>query len=143
MTLEEKKLQLITKLSEIKNSQERFAYVVARGRRQESLDSVFKIDSFRVEGCLAKLWFVPEFNNGRCYFQVDSDSAIVKGIAVILCEFYSGYTSAEILTVDPTFLEKVGITQHLTPNRRNSLSKIWDKIRDFAISQDAPRELAA
>jgi cysteine desulfuration protein SufE len=77
---------------------------------------------------------VPTFKGGKCHFQTDSDSAIMKGIAVMLCEFYSNQTPEEIVTLDPSFLSQVGITQHLTPNRRNGLARIWEKIRDFAQS---------
>ncbi|HUD84051.1 MAG TPA: SufE family protein, partial [Candidatus Saccharimonadales bacterium] len=83
-------------------------------------------------GCLVKIWFVPEFKQGRCHFKADSDSAIVKGIAVLLCDFYSGQTPEEIAQTQPAFLEKFGITQHLTPNRRNGLAKIWGGIEAFA-----------
>jgi cysteine desulfuration protein SufE len=134
MTLAEKQQQLVATLGDIKNSQDRFAHIVQYGRGK-SLDAPFKTDAFRVEGCLAKLWFVPEFRDGKCYFRADSDSAIVKGIAALLCDFYSGHPPSEIVATDPSFLEKVGITQHLTQNRRNSLSKIWDKIHDFAANQ--------
>jgi cysteine desulfuration protein SufE len=98
----------------------------------------FKTDAFRVEGCLAKVWFVPEFSGGRCQFRADSDSAIVKGIAVLLCDFYSGRTPEEIAQTSPAFLEELGITQHLTPNRRNSLGAIWRKMQDFARSHLPP-----
>lgn len=144
MTIAERKEAVLAKLSAIKNSQERFAYVIGCARQQPALDACFKTDVFRVEGCLAKLWFVPEFREGKCYFQADSDSAIVKGIASVLCDFYSGHTPEEIVGTDPGFFEKVGITQHLTPNRRNSLSKIWEKIRGFALScAGSPERLAA
>jgi cysteine desulfuration protein SufE len=131
MTLPEKREHLLATLGAIKIPQERFAHVVQAGR-ERSLDAEFKTDAFRVEGCLAKLWFVPEFRDGKCLFRADSDSAIVKGIAVMLCDFYSGHAPAEILAVNPAFLETVGITQHLTQNRRNSLSKIWERIQAFA-----------
>jgi cysteine desulfuration protein SufE len=81
------------------------------------------------------LWFIPEFKEGKCYFRVDADSHIVRGIAVVLAEFYSGHSPAEILQNDPGFLSTVGITQHLSPNRRNGLSRLWDKIRGFAVEQ--------
>jgi cysteine desulfuration protein SufE len=132
MTLAEKQQELVGALSRIRNSQERFAYIVQRGRSNAALDAAVRTDSFRIEGCLAKLWFVPGFEAGRCVFRTDSDSAIVKGIAAILSDFYSGHSPEEILASDPAFLERVGITQHLTPNRRNSLSRIWERIRDFA-----------
>ena len=135
MTLAEKRDALLHQLTAIKNSQERFAHLIAEGRRQPSLEAHFKTEAFRVEGCLARLWLVPEFREGCCYFRADSDSAIVKGVASVLCDFYSGHVPEEIVTIDPSFFEKVGITQHLTPNRRNSLSKVWEKIRGFALAQ--------
>lgn len=138
MTIAEKKEAVLAQLAAIKNSQERFAHLIAHGRQQAPLEAAFKTDTFRVQGCLAKLWFVSDVRENRCYFRADSDSAIVKGVASVLCDFYSGHTPEEIVTIDPSFLEKVGITQHLTPNRRNSLSRIWEKIRGFASAQTSP-----
>jgi cysteine desulfuration protein SufE len=132
MTLADKKQALLENLSRIRDAQERFAYVVECGRRHPPLAESCKTDEFRVEGCLAKLWLVPAFKDGKCFFKTDSDSAIMKGIAVMLCDFYSGQTPEEIPTTDPSFLKEVGITQHLTPNRRNGLARIWERIRDFA-----------
>lgn len=79
-------------------------------------------------GCLANLWLVAETRAGRCYFQCDSDSQIVRAVAGLLCDFYSGHTPAEILAMEPDFLEQVGINQHLTANRRNVLSRVWERI---------------
>jgi cysteine desulfuration protein SufE len=135
MTLADKKRELLERLSRIRDAQERFAYVVDCGRRQTPLPESCKTEEFRVEGCLAKLWLVPSFKEGKCFFETDSDSAIMKGIAVMLCEFYSGQTPAEIAATDPSFLREVGITQHLTPNRRNGLARIWERIRTFATTQ--------
>jgi len=78
------------------------------------------------------LWLVAEARDGCCHFACDSDSLVVKAIAGLLCELYSGETPVEILAHDPQFLAPLGITQHLTPNRRNALAKVWDHIRQFA-----------
>ena len=132
MTIAEKQRQLMAALTALKTAQDRLGFVVGRGRKAPSLEAEFKTDAFRVEGCLAKVWFVPEFVGGRCRFRADSDSSIVKGIAVLLCDFYSGLAPEEIVQSSPAFLEELGITQHLTPNRRNSLGKIWQTMRGFA-----------
>ncbi len=137
MTITEKKATLIAELSAIKNSQERFSYLISRSKKLPALETEFKTDGFRVEGCLAKLWFVSDFREGRCYFHSDSDSAIVKSVASLLCDFYSDQPPEEIISTDPSFLESVGISQHLTQNRRNSLTKIWERIRSFAAQQIA------
>jgi cysteine desulfuration protein SufE len=132
MTIAEKQKELVATLQTLKTAQDRLAWMVRRGRQHPPLDSALKIEAHRVEGCLAKVWFAPQFADGRCYFKIDSDSAVVKGIAVVLCEFYSGQTPEEIVAASPNFLEQFGITQHLTPNRRNSLAAISKTIHAFA-----------
>jgi cysteine desulfuration protein SufE len=132
VTIAEKQEYLAKALRALPTAQDRLAYIVGRGRAAAPLEEGMKTDAFRLQGCLAKVWFVPAFADGRCFFRADSDSAIVKGITVLLCEFYSGQTPSEITETKPEFLEKFGITQHLTPNRRNSLVKVWSGIEGFA-----------
>ena len=96
-----------------------------------------RVEAFRVEGCLSKLWFVPEFRDGRCWFRSESDSLFVKAMAGLLCDFYSGHTPEEIAALEPDFLRNVGFSHHLTPSRRNALGRVWQKIRAFAARQPA------
>ena len=132
MTLAQKKQELIDDLSLLPSAQDRLMYVVDRAKKSPPLPEGLRNAETRVEGCLSNLWFIPEFKEGKCYFRVDADSHIVRGIAVVLAEFYSGHPPAEILQNDPAFLSTVGITQHLSPNRRTGLSRLWEKIRGFA-----------
>jgi len=92
----------------------------------------YKIDTFLIEGCLSQLWIFPEFKEGKCYFHTDSDAAITKGTAALLCELYSGETPEDVLSLEPDFLADVGITQHLSPNRRNGLTNVRKKIKAYA-----------
>ena len=138
MTLIEKQRELIAQLSRLRGAQERLVWLVERARQRPRLAEALKTDAFRIEGCLSRLWFAPEFRAGRCYFQSDSDSQIVRAIAGLLCEFYSGQPPEEIAAHDPGFLGQLGITQHLTPNRRNGLSRLRERIRVFALEQCAP-----
>lgn len=132
MNLAEKQQHLTAELAARKNGQDRFACLVEKARKRAPLGEALRVDERLIPGCLAKLWFVPEFRDGRCFFACDSDSLVVKAIAGLLCDFYSGHTPPEILNHDPAFLAPLGITQHLTPNRRNALSKVWERIRQFA-----------
>src|SRR5688500_11935523 len=132
MTLAEKKKELVDDLGLLPSAQDRLMYVVDKARKTPQLPVELKNEETRVDGCLSNLWFIPEFREGKCYFKVDGDSHIVRGIAIVLAEFYSGHSPLEILKNDPEFLSAVGITQHLSPNRRNGLSRLWEKIRGFA-----------
>jgi len=132
MNLAEKQVALTTQLAALKNGQDRLAWLVEKARQRPPFTPELRVEENLIPGCLAKLWFVGEARNGRCFFHCDSDSLVVKAIAGLLCEFYSGHAPAEIRAHDPGFLAPLGITQHLTPNRRNALAKVWERIRQFA-----------
>lgn len=134
MTLKEKQTALVEEITLIPDPYERLGYIVERGKKAADLPEELHIDSFKIEGCMSQLWLVPEFRSGRCFFRSDSDSAIVKGIAELLCTFYSDNSPEEILGNKAEFLGEVGITQHLSPNRRNGLSRIVESIQHFAQS---------
>ena len=135
MNLAEKKQKLTQQLLTLKNGQDRMAFLVESAKQNPPYPAEFKTDTHLVPGCLAKLWLLKEFKEGNCFFRCDSDSQIVKAIAGLLCDLYSQQDPEEILANDPAFLGPLGITQHLTPNRRNALAKVWDEIRLFAESK--------
>ena len=132
MTLAEKRDKLVTNLRYFDDPQDRLANVVDAAKQRPALPDLFKKDANKIEGCLSNLWFVPEFLEGRCWFRSDADSMIVRGIAGLLTEFYSGEMPEEVLRIDPSFLAQAGITQHLSQNRKNGLGRIWQKIQRFA-----------
>ena len=137
MNLKEKKKSLIAEITLIPDAYERLGYIVDKGKNAEGLPEDLRIDTFKIDGCMSQLWVVPEFKNGLCHYQSESDSAIVKGIANLICDFYSGALPKEIVETSADFLSEVGITQHLSPNRRNGLSRIVESIQRFAKSCSA------
>ena len=134
MTLEQKKDALVEEITLIPDAYERLGYIVDRGKKADSLTEDLRIDSFKIEGCMSQLWVVPAYKEGLCSFKSESESAIVKGIASLLCDFYSEAKPDDIRKTDADFLSEVGITQHLSPNRRNGLSRIVESIQHFAKS---------
>ena len=134
-SIQRKQAALRERLEKIPNPQERLNALVLEYRNKQSLPTEFKTEAHRVEGCLSKLWFVAQQENGACVFRSDSDSLVVKAVAGLLCDFYSGQSPEEIVACDPSFLKELGITQHLTTNRRNGLTKVWESIRGFALSK--------
>jgi cysteine desulfuration protein SufE len=134
MDLREKKDKLVEELTLFPDPQERLAYIMEKARSMPALPDEFRQDAFLIEGCQSQLWLVPKFEDGRCFFATDSDAVITKGVAGLLTNLYTEAEPGEILENEPDFLAEVGITQHLTPNRRNGLSNVWKRIRSFAES---------
>jgi cysteine desulfuration protein SufE len=132
MSINTKCDQLVEELMPFEDPLERFAYVIDRAKDAPGLEAEYKIDTFLIKGCISQLWVFPSFEGGKCFFQADSDASITKGTATLLCELYSGETPEEVIRVEPDFLSEVGITQHLSPNRRNGLTGVRDKIKSYA-----------
>jgi len=132
MSIETKRAALVDELAPFEDHFERFAYMVDRAKASPPLDEKYKIDAFLIEGCLSRLWVYPEFKGGKCYFHTDSDAAITKGTSTLLCELYSGEAPEAVISLEPDFLAEVGITQHLSPNRRNGLSNVRARIKAYA-----------
>ena len=100
MVLAEKQEKLVEELQLIPDAYERLGYLVEYGKNLHKLDESLKLDNFKIEGCLSQLWIVPKFENGKCFYQSESDSVIVQGIAGLLCDFYSDQPPAEISVND-------------------------------------------
>jgi cysteine desulfuration protein SufE len=132
MDLAAQRARLIAELEPFADHHERFQYVIDCAKTAPSLPAELKLDTFLIEGCTSNLWLIPTIENGVCHFRCDADSLITKGIASLVCEFYEGATAAEVAATDADFLATVGITQHLSPNRRNGLANLVGKIRAFA-----------
>jgi cysteine desulfuration protein SufE len=131
MGLAEKRAQLLAELEPFGDHHERFQYIIDRAKTAPALAADLKLDAFLIEGCTSNLWLVPALTDGVCRFRCDADSLITKGIATLVCELYDGATPQEVAATDAGFLAEVGVTQHLSPNRRNGLTNLVGKIRAF------------
>ena len=142
MTLAEKQHELLAALRAVKDPQQRLAWLIEQARARPLLPVELRTEAHLVPGCLARLWFVPAYREGRCQFQSESDSLIVKAVAGLLCDFYSGALPEEIVAQPEDLLRAAGITEHLSPNRRNGLGRVVGMIRAFAESHAADPECA-
>jgi cysteine desulfuration protein SufE len=135
MKIEDKRDQLIEELIPFEDHLERLTYVIDRAKDNPGLDREYKIETFLIKGCVSQLWVFPSFLDGKCHFQADSEASITKGTATLLCDLYSGESPEDIVRLEPDFLSEVGITQHLSPNRRNGLTGVREKIKAYAHMQ--------
>ena len=135
MSIEDKRDKLVEELIPFEDHLERLTYVIDRAKDLPGLEDAYKIDTFLIKGCVSQLWIFPSFSDGICNFQADSEASITKGTASLLCELYSGETPEDVLRLEPDFLGEVGITQHLSPNRRNGLTGVREKIKAYAQMQ--------
>jgi cysteine desulfuration protein SufE len=132
MSLSAKHDALVEMFTLLPDDEERFRHILALGRRYPALAPALHTDDRLLPGCVSRLWFVPEFRDGKCRFHMDADAQISKGIAALLCDFYNGETPADIVTTEPAFLNEIGLPQALSANRSNALASLRGRIKAFA-----------
>jgi cysteine desulfuration protein SufE len=80
-------------------------------------------------------------SEGNIIYTADSDAIIVKGIISLLIEVLSGHTPSEILDSDLYFIDKIGLSEHLSPTRSNGLVAMVKQMRMYALAFKAKENI--
>ena len=115
------------------NWEDRYRHVIELGRAMPPMDPALQVPATKVEGCASQVWIMPQIQDGRFDFQVDSDALIVRGLIAVLHALYSGLPVEEVPGVDaPAELGRLGLDAHLSSQRSNGLRAMVKRIRDTA-----------
>jgi len=123
--------QLVEDFSFLDTWEDRYAYLLELGRALAPLAETERNEATHVKGCVSQVWLITERGEGTALrFRGDSDSLIVRGLIAILLVLFSDKPCAEILSIDPApVLAKLGLDQHLTPQRANGLAAMIRRIK--------------
>jgi cysteine desulfuration protein SufE len=125
---------LVAEFKGMEDWEDRYKFIIQMGKMMDPMDDSLKNDNLKVKGCQSQVWLWPELKDGKIYFQADSDASIVRGLVAMLVKVYSGSTPDEILATKPTFLEEIGIREHLSMSRSSGLSSMLKQISMYAIA---------
>jgi cysteine desulfuration protein SufE len=132
-SIDEIQAEIIEDFSFLPEWDERYAYLIELGQKMPPLPEEFRTEENIVRGCQSTVWLHRECQDGKVLLQADSDSLIVKGLAALLMQVYSGQPAADILTADLTFFEGTGLSVHLSSQRTNGLMAMIEQIKAFAV----------
>jgi len=124
--------QIIEDFSYLPEWDERYAYLIELGQKAPPLAKAYRTEENIVRGCQSLVWLHRECRQGEVYLQSDSDSLIVKGLAALLLQVFSGQPAEAVLKADLTFFEEIGLNKHLSSQRANGLLAMVQEIKAFA-----------
>jgi cysteine desulfuration protein SufE len=117
---------------------DRYRYLIELGRELPPLAEGAHNDANKVQGCASQVWLDTRVRpNGAggpiLTFAGDSDAHIVRGLIAILFAIFSGKPAKQILAIDALALfERIGLREHLTPQRSNGFRSMVERIRSDA-----------
>ena len=140
MTIKEKEDELVDQFADIDDWMDRYASIIDLGNALEPLPESLKTPDRLIEGCQSRVWLDAEKTaDGKVVYRADSDAIIVKGIISMLVEVLSGHTPDEILADDLSFIQRIGLAEHLSPTRSNGLVAMVKQMRAYALAFKASK----
>ncbi len=138
MTINESQDEIIEEFVELEDWMDRYQLLIDMGEEQPPLSDNEKTDDNLIDGCQSRVWIVCQRNADHTLsFRAESDALIVKGIVALVIRVLSGHTPQEILDAKLYFIDRIGLTEHLSPTRSNGLLAMIRQIRHYAMAYSA------
>ncbi len=119
------------------DADDKWKYILKIAKEHPGMDASLKAEKFLVQGCAARMFLVPHFENGVVTFFMDTEGGlenplISRGLGALALKLYNGLKPKEILSIDPAFFQSIGLTVALSPTRANGFGSLLKQIYLYA-----------
>jgi cysteine desulfuration protein SufE len=126
--------EIIDNFAVLDDWDDRYRYLIELGRELPPLAEAAHSEANKVQGCASQVWLDTKVrrdgNQPVLTFAGDSDAHIVRGLIAVLFAIFSGKPARDILAADALALfERMGLREHLTPQRSNGFRSMVERIR--------------
>ena len=126
--------QIVEEFSLFDDWMQRYEYMIELGKSLPLIDPEYKTEDNIIKGCQSKVWIHADLEEDKLVFTADSDAIITKGIIAILLRVFSNQHPDAILEADTSFIDKIGLKEHLSPTRANGLVSMIKQLKMYAIA---------
>ena len=126
--------EIVEEFSLFDDWMQRYEYMIELGKSLPLIDPEYKTEDNIIKGCQSKVWIHAELEGDKLVFTADSDAIITKGIIAVLIRVFSNQHPDAILGADTSFIDKIGLKEHLSPTRANGLVSMIKQLKMYAIA---------
>lgn len=134
MSINEIQDEIIDEFSFFDDWMDKYEYLISLGKDLPLIDGSFKDDEHLIKGCQSQVWLHAEAQAGKVSFTADSDAIITKGIIGLLVRVMNGHSAEDIASADLYFIDKIGLQEHLSPNRSNGLVSMVKQMKLYGMA---------
>ena len=129
--------EIIEEFSSFDDWMDRYSLLIDYGNGLEPFPEEDKTEQNLIDGCQSKVWLHAEKNEDKIVFTADSDAILTKGIIAILIRTFSNQKPEDVLNADMSFIDEIGLKEHLSPTRANGLVSMIKQIKMYALAFQA------
>ncbi len=133
MTIQDKEREVVEEFSMFEDWMEKYEYIIELGKDLPIISEDRKVERNLIKGCQSRVWVSADFNEGKIHFTADSDAIITKGIIALLVRVLSDEKPEEIVKANLSFINEIGLQEHLSPTRANGLLGMVKRIKELAL----------
>ncbi len=138
MTINEIQDQIIAEFDIYAEWLDKDQYLIDLASDTPAIDETYKTNRYLINGCQSRVWLHATLSkDGSISFSADSDAIITKGIISLLIRVLNNKKPQEIKETDLYFIDKIGLSQNLSPTRANGLASMLKQMKLYAIAFDA------
>lgn len=132
--IEQRQQDIVDEFSSFDDWMDKYAYIIELGKDLGEMPQEHRIAQNLIEGCQSKVWVTAEYSDGKVLFRGDSDAILTKGLISLIIRAYNDQTPSDILNSQPYFIDKIGLSEHLSPTRSNGLNSMIKQIKLYALA---------
>ena len=137
MTIDQAQEQIVEEFSVYADWMEKYTYLIDLSKELQNFKEEYRNGNNLIKGCQSQVWLQDEYIDGKIIFYADSDAIITKGMIALLVRVLSNRTPDEIANAELWFVDKIGLTTHLSPTRSNGLISMIKQMKLYALAYKA------
>ncbi|MEQ9236128.1 SufE family protein [Coleofasciculus sp. E2-BRE-01] len=115
------------------NPKQRYEQLLWYAKKLQDMPEADKTPENKVQGCVSQVYITANLEDGKVWYQGDSDAQLVKGLVALLIEGLNGLPPEDIVNVSPEFIQETGLNVSLTPSRANGFYNIFQTMKKKAL----------
>lgn len=124
--------RVVSRFQRVTEPKRKYEQLIWYAKRSQPFPEEKKTPENRVPGCASQVFITSRLEEGRLYFEGDSDSHLVKGLVRLLIEGLNELSPQDILNLSPDFIQATGLDVSLTPSRSNGFYNIFKRMQQEA-----------
>lgn len=112
----------------------KYEHLIDLGKSLPKIKEELKTEDRIIKGCQSKVWLHTELKDGKIIYTADSDAIITKGMVALMIRVLSNQNAEDIIKAELSFIEKIGLKEHLSPTRANGLVSMIKQMKLDALA---------
>lgn len=136
-TIKEIQEEIVDEFALFDDWMQRYEYIIELGKSLPLIEEKYKVEENLIRGCQSQVWLHAEKQGDNIVFTADSDAILTKGIIAVLIRTFSNQKAVDVMNADTSFIDEIGLKEHLSPTRANGLVSMLKQIKLYAIALQA------